>query len=149
MADFTYYDQTYITIVMNKVTVSLDLQTIEKYIKQANQIDSENIETSQLPQSKSYLKIIGILYLLENTNIPIIADIVEKIIKSNHIFNNIAVISKPRIIKVSLKSDIAIIWLDIWDVQSGSKAKSLINRCFNIGNHITTICSANINPDIP
>jgi len=109
MADFTYYDQTYITIVMNKVTVSLDLQTIEKYIKQANQIDSENIETSQLPQSKSYLKIIGILYLLENTNIPIIADIVEKIIKSNHIFNNIAVISKPRIIKVSLKSDIAII----------------------------------------
>ena len=37
------------------------------------------------------------------------------------------------------KSDIAIIWIDIWDAQSSSKAKSLINRCFNIGNLIATI----------
>ena len=94
MADFTCSDQAGITIVMNKVTALLDLQMIEKYVKQANQIDSENIKTSQLPQSKFYLKIIGILYLLENTNTTILADIVETIIKSNHIFNNIAVISK-------------------------------------------------------
>jgi len=52
---------------LNKVAVLLDLQMIEKYIKQANQIDSENLETSQLLQSKSYLKIIGIPYLLEKT----------------------------------------------------------------------------------
>jgi len=45
MADFAHSDQTGITIVMNKVTVLLDLQMIEKYIKQANQIDSENVET--------------------------------------------------------------------------------------------------------
>ena len=94
MADFTCSDQAGITIVMNKVTALLDLQMIEKYVKQANQIDSENIKTSQLPQSKFYLKIIGILYLLEYTNTTILADIVETIIKSNHIFNNIAVISK-------------------------------------------------------
>lgn len=93
MADFAYSDQTGIIIVMNKITTLLDLQTIEKYIKQANQINSENVETSQLPQSKSYLKIIGILYLLENTNISISADVVETIIKSNYTFNNIAVTS--------------------------------------------------------
>ena len=67
MADFVRSDQTGITIVMNKITALLDLQMIEKYIKQANQIDSGNLETPQLPQSKSYLKIIGIPYLLENT----------------------------------------------------------------------------------
>ena len=67
MADFVHSDQTGITIVMNKIAALLDLQMIEKYIKQANQIDSENLETPQLPQSKSYLKIIGIPYLLENT----------------------------------------------------------------------------------
>ena len=77
--------------------------------------------------------------MVENTNTPILLDIVEKIIKSNHIFNNIAVASKSCIIKVSPKSDMAIIWLDIWDVQSGSKAKGLINRCFNVENHIITI----------
>ena len=53
--------------------------------------------------------------------------------------------SKPCVIKVSLKSDMAIVWLDIWNIQSGSKAKELINHCFNIGNHIATIRSTNIN----
>ena len=80
-----------------------------------------------MPQSKSYLKILGIPYLHKNSNAPISADLVERIIKDNHIFNNIVITSRPRVIKVSHKSDIAIIWLDIWDVQSGSKAKGLIN----------------------
>ena len=43
-------------------------------------------------------------------------------------------------IKISLKSDMSIIWLDIWDVQSSSKARGLINRCFNIESYIATIC---------
>jgi len=85
------------------------------------------------------LKIIDISYLLENTNTPISTDVVESIIKSNYIFNNIVVASKPYIIKVSPNSDMAIIWLDIWDVQSGNNNKELINRCFNIGSYITTI----------
>ena len=59
------------------------------------------------------LKIIGIPYLLENTNTPIITDVVKAIIKNNHIFNNIAIISRPRVIKVSPKLDMVIIWLDV------------------------------------
>jgi len=43
------------------------------------------------------------------------------------------------------KLDIAIIWLDIWDIQSGSKAKGLINRCFNVESYITTIRGTNMN----
>ena len=39
----------------------------------------------------------------------------------------------------------AIIWLDIWDAQSGNNAKLLINRYFNIGKYITTIHGTNIN----
>jgi len=34
-------------------------------------------------------------------------------IRNNHIFNNITIASRLRIIKVSLKSDMVIIWLDI------------------------------------
>jgi len=48
-------------------------------------------------------------------------------------------VSKPRVIKVLPKSDISIIWIDIWNVQSGSRAKDLINQCFNIGKYIATI----------
>ena len=77
-----------------------------------------------------------------------LADIVKSIIKSNHIFNNIMIASRPLIIKVSLKSDIAIIWLDIWDVQSGSNAKGLIKKYFNIRSYIVTIHGANINLEV-
>jgi len=55
-------------------------------------------------------------------------DVVEKIIKDNHIFNNVILVLRPRVIKVSPKSDISIIWFDIWDAQSSCRAKSLINR---------------------
>ena len=73
----------------------------------------------------------------------------ECIIKQNQIFDNVVLMSKLCVIKVSPKSDMSIIWIDIWDVQSSSKAKSLINRCFNVGRFITTIQEANINPSIP
>ena len=107
-----------------------------------------NVKILCLSQSKLYLKIIGIPYLLENTNIPITTDVVKKIIKNNHIFNNIAIALKLRVIKASLKLDIAIIWLNIWDIQSKSKVRGLINRCFNVGSYIMIIWRANINPEI-
>ena len=42
----------------------------------------------------------------------------------------------------------AIIWLDIWDVQSRSKARGLINKCFNVRRHIVTIRGTNMNPEV-
>jgi len=51
----------------------------------------------------------------------------ETILKQNKIFDNINLVSKSRVIKVSPKSDMSIIWIDIWNVQSGKKAKGLIN----------------------
>ena len=43
----------------------------------------------------------------------------------------------------------AIIWIDIWNTQSKSKAKGLINRRFNIGSFIATIHRANMNLGVP
>jgi len=65
------------------------------------------------------------------------------------IFENISLVAKPKIIKTSPKSDMAIIWFDIWDFQSGSSAKLLINYFFNFGRYIATIKVTNINPDVP
>ena len=78
-----------------------------------NHIEANSVEVLYLLQLKLYLKIIGIPYLVENTNTSITADFVEAIIKKNYIFNNITIASRPCIIKVSSKSDMAIIWLDI------------------------------------
>jgi len=53
------------------------------------------------------------------------------------------------VIKASPKSDIAIVWVDIWDAQSGFKAKNLINRSFNVESYIVIIYDANMNPGVP
>ena len=106
-------EQAGIIIVTNKIASSLDLQTVENYIKNTNQIEADNVKSPHLLQSKSYLKIIEIPYLIENTNTPLSLDVVESIIKSNHIFNNIAIVSRPRVIKVLPRLDMGIIWLDI------------------------------------
>jgi len=74
---------------------------------------------------------------------------IELILKQNQIFDNISLVLRPRVIKVSPKSDMSIIWIDIWDVQSGSNAKILINRCFNVGQYIATIREVNMNLGIP
>ena len=130
LVDFICSNLLSITVVTNKVSLNFDLLTIEKYIKNLENIDSTQVETPQLPQLKSYLKIISILYYSHgsyNSQECLWSKYVEYIIKQNQIFDNIILASKPRVIKVSPKSDMVIVWIDVWDVQSGVKGKGLIN----------------------
>ena len=89
----------------------LDLNIIEKYIKNVNVVDSEDVMATKLPQSKSYIKILGILYIIEDINAPISFKIVEYILQSTHIFNDVVLTSKSRVIKASPKLDMVVIWI--------------------------------------
>jgi len=109
IADLICTDQQSLTITTNKVISQSNLNTIEIYIKNVDAIELENIMTPCLSQSKFYLKIIGMLYIIKDTNIPINSSIVETIIKSMHIFNNMCLASKPHVIKALSKSDIVVI----------------------------------------
>jgi len=73
----------------------------------------------------------------------------ESIIKASHIFNNIKIASKPYVCKVSQKSNMVIVWIDIWDSQNGASAKKIINQSLNVGSFIATIRGANMNPGVP
>ena len=115
MVNYIWKELIGITIVTNKVALPSNIQVIENFIKNVENINSEDIELSRLPQSKSYLKIIGIPYLIKNSNVPISSDSVKMIIKSNHLFNNLLLASKPLAIKALPKSNMAIVWIDIWD----------------------------------
>jgi len=128
--------------------VTSDLNIVERYIKDLKNIDSSNIISSSLPQSKSYLKILGIPYYIEDINLSITTDIVEKVIQTTHLFKDIVLVFYLYIIKVFSKLDIAIIWIDIWNSQNSTKEKLLINRCFNIECHITTIKDTNMNSSV-
>jgi len=152
LVDFICSDPLGITVVTNKVLLNSNLLIIEKYVKNLENIDSTQVKSPQLLQSKSYLKIIGIPYYPHgscNSQERLSSNDIEAIIKKNQIFDNITLASKPRVIKVSPKSDMVIVWINIWDVQSGAKAKGLINRCFNVGRFIATVRMANANPGIP
>ena len=126
------------------------MSIINNYVKNSNDVNSLQVEDARLPMSKSYLKIIRIPYYpySDNCQTKLSSNDIKNILKQNHIFDNISLTSKPRVIKVSLKSDIALVWIDIWDVQSSKNAKMLINRCFNVGNFIATIRGANMNPGV-
>ena len=138
-----------ITIITSKVCQQSDLLIIDQYVKNSNDINALQVEELWLPKSKLYLKIIGILFYSHvNSQEHLTSSDIESILKQNHIFDNISLVSRPRVIKVLPKSDMSIVWIDIWDVQSDSNAKMLINRYFNIGQYIATIQRANMNPDV-
>jgi len=90
---------------------------IDQYIKNSNDINTLQVEEPCLPMSKSYLKIIGITFFPHaNSQDKLMSNDIELILKQNHIFDNISLVSKPRVIKILPKSDMSIVWIDIWDV---------------------------------
>lgn len=94
---FNYYS---FIVTSNKVASSSDLGVVKNYIRNANSMDLNNIQTACFPQSKSYLKILSIFYYIEDNNTLVNLGIIESIIKFTHIFNNINITSKPHVIKV-------------------------------------------------
>jgi len=75
--DFIQSDNKGLLITTNKVTTVSNLKIIEKYIKNLNNIDSDNVISFRLSQSKSYLKILSISYFVKNTNLSLFFDITE------------------------------------------------------------------------
>ena len=94
-ADYICSDNKGIVITTNKITVFSDLNIVEKYMKELNDINLNDIISLRLSQFKSYLKILDILYFLDDTNFLIMPDIIEKVIKSTYIFDDIVLASCP------------------------------------------------------
>ena len=94
-ADYIHSDKKGIVIMTNKIAIFSNLNIVEKYMKDLNDIDLNNIMSLRLLQSKSYLKILGILYFLEDTNLSVMPDIIKRVIKCIYIFNNIVLASYP------------------------------------------------------
>ena len=148
IANFIQVEDKGIVITTNNVSSDSDLQKIKKYVSSLSS-NADKVLLAWLPQSKSYLKIVDIPFNSEKTNSCILLDEIENILKNNHLFNNIVLASKPHVIKVSHKSNIAIVWINIWDTQNRSNTRKVINRWFNISSYIAIVCGANMNPEVP
>lgn len=105
ITDFIWKNHRGLIITTNKVVADSNLNTI----KNIDIVNSEDIMSLRLPQSKLYFKVLGIPYYIKDKNIPITSDIIKKAIQTIHIFNNTILASCPYIIKALSKSDMAII----------------------------------------
>ena len=123
IVDFIQINVNGIIITTNKPANDLDSSTIEKYLKNIN-LDS--IESPHLPKSKLYMKIVGLLY---SSKLGVITpDLIKGVLKDLHLFKDTVLASKSYIIKALPKSDKAVVWMDIWDSQSSSCVKNIINH---------------------
>jgi len=123
----------------NFVASAAELEVIKQWLKKVTGLAASTVVEPRLPQSKSFLKILGVPYWGNNSLLPIIQAQVESMIANTPIFKGVVLASCPCIMKASPSSDMSVIWIDIWDSQKGSKGKTLINCSFNFGRHIVTV----------
>jgi len=109
--DFIYINHCGLIVIVNKVAIPSELCVVKNYIKNTTSVDLNNVQFTYLLQSKLYLKILDISYLIKSTNMPINLSVVESIIKSTHIFDNIHIVLKPYIIKnINIRYDYCLDW---------------------------------------
>jgi len=93
VVNFIRSDNKGIIVTTNKVVAISDLNVVEEYIKNLNNVNSSDVISSRLSQLKLYLKILDISYFVEDTNLFLTSDIVERVIETTHIFNDIVLAS--------------------------------------------------------
>jgi len=98
-----------IIITINKATSVLNMSIIEKYLQENDNIDLDYITSSCFPKSKSYLKILGLLYIIAKTNLSVTSELIKEVIKESYIFNNIILVLRSQVIKAFSKYDMAVI----------------------------------------
>ena len=107
IADFIQININGIIITTNKPANNLNLSTIEKYLKNIKNINPDSIESPCLPKSKSYMKIIGLLY---SSKLEVITpNLIKGVLKDLYLFKNTVLASKSCVIKASPKSDKAVV----------------------------------------
>ena len=93
VVNFIRSDNKGIIVTTNKVVAISDLNVVEEYIKNLNNVNSSDVMSFRLSQLKLYLKILDISYFVEDTNLFLTSDIVERVIETTHIFNDVVLAS--------------------------------------------------------
>jgi len=87
IADFLQVSNNGVNITMSKLASPSNLTTIEKYIKNINNIALDLIESPCLPKSKLYLKIIGPLHSMGNGIIT--PNFIKDVLKETYLFKDV------------------------------------------------------------
>ena len=135
-------------ISTNFVASAEELEVIKQWLKKIAGFGKDTEVEPRLPQSKSFLKILGVSYWDSNSSLPITPTQVAEALSTSPLFEGITLASIPRIMKASPSSDMSVIWINIWNSQKGSKSKILINHLFNFGHHTATVRGTAMYPGV-
>ena len=92
ITDFIQSTNNGIVITMNKLANTSNLNMIKKYVKNIQSINSASIESPCLLKSRSYLKIVGLPYTMEQGIIT--PNIIKGILKKSYLFKDVILVSK-------------------------------------------------------
>ena len=133
-----------VSMSTNSVASVTELEVIKQWLKKTAGLGKVTEVEPCLPQSKSFLKVLGVPYWDSKTFLSVTPAQVAEALSSSSLFENITLASMPCIMKASPSSDMSVIWIDIWDSQKGSKSKTLINCSFNFGCHTAIVRETSI-----
>ena len=137
-----------ISISTTFIASAAELEVIKQWLKKVAGLAASTVVELCLPQSKSFLKILGVSYWGNNSLLPITQAQVKSVITNTPIFEGVVLTSCSCIMKAFPSSDMSVIWIDIWDSQKGSKGKTLINCSFNFGRHTATVRGTAMHPGV-
>jgi hypothetical protein len=100
-----------------------------------------------IPQSKLYLKIVYIPFIMNN--VPITPEFVAEAMKCHELAENFILAGPPRIVRNTKDLDSCIVWFDLWDSQNGKRAVPLVNRQIIIRGWTSTIRATSMHPGVP
>ena len=120
-----------VSMSTNSVASVAELEVIKQQLKKTASLSEVTEVKPHLPQSKSFLKVLGIPYQDSKTSLPVTPVQVTKALSSSLLFKDITLASPS--------SDMFVIQIDIWDFQKGFKSKMLINCSFNFGHHTAIV----------
>jgi len=98
-----------ISMFTNFVASAAELEVIKQWLKKVAGLAASTVVEPRLPQSKSFLKILGIPYWGNNSSLPTTQAQVESVIANTPIFEGVVLASRPCIMKVSPSSDMSVI----------------------------------------
>jgi hypothetical protein len=108
---------------------------------------SAELVDAALSTSMSYLKLVDVLYLINDVAITL--DIVFERLVNARVKDLMSLQTCPRIIRDSPASDTATVYLNIADSVSGARAKALMGRTVQFGRYVASFKVARANPGLP
>ncbi|KXN93032.1 hypothetical protein AN958_10091 [Leucoagaricus sp. SymC.cos] len=110
-----------LSLATNLIPDGDNLKIVSKFVS----TEAKTSIQAHIPKSRSYLKIVDVPY-------PVTKEVTSSLTAALEL--SVGLAAQPRVMCNSRHSDTTTVWFNIWDSQSGSLLKKLVNQYITICN---------------